>query len=792
MRISNTSRQWLNRVRWILWLAALGWLLYVLAANRDPSAADTWSSIISGLVVLSTPFIGTPERTIKVSAEEVLPTLRHSMAEYWTEERRRRGLASDELIPVTLVDDSGTVRMSAPAGAAAWPFDNYAQTVATLIEGTRRALICGEAGSGKTTLAVMLANGLAAREDLVPLYLSLASWSPQEETFTRWFDRQASITYRCLRQVRVEGSSLLRQLLLTRKVVLVLDSLDEIRRGATRDGALRQISDVIDHDLPVVVLTRGTTPLPSLERSVRLHIKLLDVPAVSDYLDVRTASLPAGSLGPWNAVRAAAGTASAVRYLLARPLYLDLLLRTGLSRAGVPARFLAAAAVHGVGAGQRVLYEAYVDDALAMRRTTVDGQDSWFRQLVTDRQVRRAKRLAVGLAQEMSAPATATWTMGWWRLYRRVPPAMFGLAAGVVTAPAYGLCLLMPPGLTRGFALGTVAGVVLGMCRGVRTRSAGAIAASVVCSSSAVLAVGTMWVGWRTSAMDAVEIALAVALVFLLKTELTDTTWWHSALVVAGASIGTAVPTWAMAQLLGPQVTPPRQLDTVAFAVCMGLGVAVFSARWLSTPADALCPASAAFRPHGRPYSHIAAAMTAATAVGGAGGFVGGYSHNASHGVHVAVFFGIIIGPAIGLAAGLIKWLNEPAQDPMATAQRIYGHDRALAAWSVLAVMAAATGALAFMNAFFAPLLASLDDDAFHPHPAEGVLFGVTLGVIVAAFNTAWPNYAVCMVWFSMRRRIPWSLLRYLDHLHECGILRQEGPQYSYRARELQQHLASP
>jgi len=29
------------------------------------------------------------------------------------------------------------------------------------------------------------------------------------------------------------------------------------------------------------------------------------------------------------------------------------------------------------------------------------------------------------------------------------------------------------------------------------------------------------------------------------------------------------------------------------------------------------------------------------------------------------------------------------------------------------------------------------------------------------------------MAWFTLRYRLPWSLLRYLDVLHTCGVLRQ-------------------
>ena len=39
--------------------------------------------------------------------------------------------------------------------------------------------------------------------------------------------------------------------------------------------------------------------------------------------------------------------------------------------------------------------------------------------------------------------------------------------------------------------------------------------------------------------------------------------------------------------------------------------------------------------------------------------------------------------------------------------------------------------------------------------PADGILFGITIGLIVACFNTAWPTYALAEVWLTMLGRAP-------------------------------------
>jgi hypothetical protein len=108
----------------------------------------------------------------------------------------------------------------------------------------------------------------------------------------------------------------------------------------------------------------------------------------------------------------------------------------------------------------------------------------------------------------------------------------------------------------------------------------------------------------------------------------------------------------------------------------------------------------------------------------------------------------------------------------------------------VVGVAAGATAGLAALRLLAPERMQHLSDHSFTASPAVGILFGATIGIIVAVFNTTWPNYAVCMAWFTLRYRLPWPLLRYLDVLHTCGVLRQEGSLYSFRDEGLQLHLA--
>lgn len=73
----------------------------------------------------------------------------------------------------------------------------------------------------------------------------------------------------------------------------------------------------------------------------------------------------------------------------------------------------------------------------------------------------------------------------------------------------------------------------------------------------------------------------------------------------------------------------------------------------------------------------------------------------------------------------------------------------------------------------------------------QGLRHGLHVGIVVAAYNTAWPNHVLCITWSAVRRLLPWRFMRFLALLHAGEILRQEGPLYSFRAVELQNYLAA-
>ncbi|WP_165966637.1 hypothetical protein [Actinomadura sp. 7K507] len=67
---------------------------------------------------------------------------------------------------------------------------------------------------------------------------------------------------------------------------------------------------------------------------------------------------------------------------------------------------------------------------------------------------------------------------------------------------------------------------------------------------------------------------------------------------------------------------------------------------------------------------------------------------------------------------------------------------------------------------------------------------GLVLGLIFGR-HRAWLAYLVASFWLARQRRLPRSLMTFLDDAHRLGLLRTVGPVYQLRHAELHDHLAA-
>ncbi|MFE6029037.1 helix-turn-helix domain-containing protein [Streptomyces niveus] len=159
------------------------------------------------------------------------------------------------------------------------------------------------------------------------------------------------------------------------------------------------------------------------------------------------------------------------------------------------------------------------------------------------------------------------------------------------------------------------------------------------------------------------------------------------------------------------------------------------------------------------------------------------------------LLYGLIIGLTAGLIFGLLAVFEAPMDiTAAATPIRLLSVNRTAAGRQLL-VLAPALGVGVVLCGYavvhlFQGLLGTL------LWPLQGaVLLGATGGLggamaYVLAF-TAWGQWlTLSRIWLPMTRRLPWDTVAFLEDAYQRGVLRQAGAVYQFRHIRLQRHLA--
>lgn len=775
---------WLDRIRVYAWIAL----------------------VIFALVLAALTWLGTPQRKdAEHDLHKIADRLAQAVKAQWDYETERRRIFNPYALPVRWVAaDAGLftpwpviVKQAAgsPGGsvdmASAWAAgpNGLAGGGTDLVDvfcqvPTRRLVVLGEPGAGKTILLVRLLLELLTpgrRQDggPVPILLPVASWNPVAEDLHGWIVRWLATDPAGLARLTPDALATARELLNAGLILPILDGFDEIPDRIRRLTIVR-INEAIK-PCPGLILSARTEAYRDavqdedgsrtmLAGATGIELRPLAYHVVAEYL--KDAADNKEVARRWRAVikTFTADDPSPVARALTTPLMVTLARAIYNPRDNESAEAVQhhpAELLNHESFSTREEVERYLLDKFiwAAYRPHHDPSHQSRRYLWDYEQ---AKRWLVFLARNQEAREGGSPDIAWWRLHRAAPRYLVATAVavtlgfiGAVGYPFVGFGAGVTAGLITGFVVRRLRSSPDGrVTRGMAGGLVGGLAAGLIALSVIPLVPRSYGIGSYLSAGLGMGIAVAV---------LGDLI----AGLAAGFTGGIVVTFYEHAAIFDPVRTWVGAGSHVMNGT--GIAIAVILAVELSDRREV--PA------YGLRLSFPW--MAAGLGVGLVIGLITALQIGWTAGFPIA-----LLAPVAGCLTGAVASTVESKPTGGTPPIVILRRDRGafLGSWLVLGI------ALALITG-----VASALSPGPTGHP-NGVGYGVTValsnliipGLGLAFIQARWGTFSITRCWLALKGELPWRLMTFLDDAHvNRGVFRQVGAVYQFRHIDLQRRIST-
>ncbi|WP_203730380.1 NACHT domain-containing protein [Paractinoplanes durhamensis] len=238
-------------------------LSYLVLHSDLLSVSDQLASVLSCLVAIAGAVITVsvqrrpavePAERLRQAGEELALRIRRQ----WTREATGRGLLHSEPLHVRWASTARPVQADPTAivgpGVTRLKLHGDVMGIAAAFRQLpqRKLVVIGAPGAGKSSLAVLLVNGLLDEPppgDPVPVLLNIAGWDPAEH-LDAWLARQLAEQHPFL------GREMARELVERDRVLPILDGLDEMP-VALHPAAIAALDDALGGKRPFVLTCRA-------------------------------------------------------------------------------------------------------------------------------------------------------------------------------------------------------------------------------------------------------------------------------------------------------------------------------------------------------------------------------------------------------------------------------------------------------------------------------------------------------------------------------------------------------